>query len=153
MAKTIINWEAEEYIDRNRGSKWYVGLAIVVAILLGIAILFKDWWFVAVIIVATIALLAYVLRKPRILHYSLSSKGLSEGNNLYAFSDFKSFGILNEANHYSIILTPKKRFGSRVSVFFPEAQGEEIVDMFGACLPMEPVKLDAVDKLIRFLHI
>jgi hypothetical protein len=48
---------------------------------------------------------------------------------------------------------PKKRFGSRVTVYFPEAEGEQIVDVFGAHLPMEPVKLDLLDRLVKFLRI
>ncbi len=41
----------------------------------------------------------------------------------------------------------------RVTVFFPETEGEQIVDIFGARLPMEPVKLDLMDKLVRWLRI
>ena len=48
---------------------------------------------------------------------------------------------------------PKRRFGTRVTVYFPESQGEQIVDMFGERLPMEQVKLDVLDKLVRFLRI
>ena len=113
----------------------------------------QQWKFLLLIIVAVIALLTYTMRSPRLLHYSLSDKGLSEGNNLYLFNDFRSFGILNENNHYSIILMPRKRFGARVVVYFPEAEGEQIVDVFGSKLPMEPVKLDLLDKLVRFLSI
>jgi hypothetical protein len=40
-----------------------------------------------------------------------------------------------------------------MTVYFPEAQGEEIVDAFGARLPMEPVEMDLLDKLIKFLRI
>ena len=72
---------------------------------------------------------------------------------MYVFSDFRSFGVLNEDNHYSIVLIPKKRFAPRVTVYFPETEGEQIVDVFGARLPMEPVKLDLLDKLVRFLRI
>ncbi|MBR3163870.1 hypothetical protein IKF15_01000 [Candidatus Saccharibacteria bacterium] len=151
--KEIINWEAREYIAREKNVGWYVGLAVVVVALCGLAIWLKQYSFLVLIIVATVALLTYVLRQPRLLHYSLSSKGLSEGNNLFTFDQFKSFGVLNENNHYSIVLTPKKRFATSVMVYFPETEGEEIVDMFGARLPMEPVKLDMLDKIVRFLRI
>lgn len=60
---------------------------------------------------------------------------------------------MREGNHFAIVLTPRKRFSPRVTVFFPEAQGEAIVDAFGARLPMEEVKLDMLDKLIKFLRI
>jgi len=151
--KTLVNWEAREYIEYKKNTRWYVGLAVITVILCTIAILLKQWTFLLLIIVAVIALLTYTMRAPRLLHYSLSDKGLSEGNNLYLFSDFRSFGVLNENNHYSIVLMPKKRFGARVTVYFPETEGEQIVDVFGAKLPMEPVKLDLLDKLVRFLRI
>lgn len=151
--KTLVNWEAREYIEQKKNAGWYIGLAVITVGLCVAAILLQQWTFLLLIIVAVITLLIYTTRSPRLLHYSLTEKGLSEGNNLYLFNDFKSFGVLNENNHYSIVLMPKKRFGMRVTVYFPEAEGEQIVDIFGARLPMEPVKLDMLDKLVRFLRI
>ena len=151
--KTLVNWEAREYIEYKKNTGWYIGLAAITIGLCAVAIFMQQWTFLLLIIVAVIALLTYTLRSPRLLHYSLSDKGLSEGNNLYLFDDFRSFGVLNENNHYSIVLMPKKRFGTRVTVYFPEAEGEQIVDVFGSKLPMEPVKLDLLDRLVRFLRI
>ena len=148
-----MNWEAREYIEYKKNTGWYIGLAAITIGLCAVAIFMQQWTFLLLIVVAVVALLTYTLRSPRLLHYSLTDKGLSEGNNLYVFSDFRSFGVLNENNHYSIVLMPKKRFGSRVTVYFPEAEGEQIVDVFGAHLPMEPVKLDLLDRLVKFLRI
>lgn len=152
-ATGAINWEAEEYIVREKNSWWYVGLIAVGLVLSGIAILLQAWTFLAVIILSVVALIVYAMRPPRMLRYSLTNKGLSEGDKLYNYEDFKAFGILREGNHFAIVLTPRKRFAPRVTVFFPEAQGEAIVDAFGARLPMEEVKLDMLDKLIKFLRI
>ena len=151
--KTLVNWEAREYIEYKKNTGWYIGLAAITIGLCAVAIFMQQWTFLLLIVVAVVALLTYTLRSPRLLHYSLTDKGLSEGNNLYVFSDFRSFGVLNENNHYSIVLMPKKRFGSRVTVYFPEAEGEQIVDVFGAHLPMEPVRLDLLDRLVKFLRI
>lgn len=152
-SKTIINWEAREHVEYKKNGGWYAGLAVVVLLLGAGAVLLQQWVFLVLVIVSAIALLIYTLQKPRLIHYSLSDKGLSEGNNLYTFDQFKSFGVLNENNHYSIVLVPKKRFSVRIRVYFPEAEGEQIVDVFGTKLPMEPVKLDVLDKLVRFLRI
>lgn len=153
-AKTdIITWEAEEYIVRDKTTWWYVGLIAVGLVLSGIAILLQWWSFLAVVILSVIALIIYAMRPPRILRYSLSNKGVSEGDHLYDYSEFKSFGILHEGDHFAIVLTPIKRFSPRLIIFFPQAQGEEIVDAFGNRLPMEEVKLDTLDKLIKFLRI
>lgn len=151
--KNIINWEAREYIEYKKNAGWYFALAVIVIGLGALAVWLQQWTFLALIVVAVIALLTYTLRKPRKLHYSLSDKGLSEGNNLFLFDDYKSFDVVSEGNTYSIIMVPKKRFSIRVRVFFPEAEGEQIVDVFGSKLPMEPVKIDMLDRLVRFLRI
>lgn len=153
QTKDAITWEAEEYIVREKNTWWYVGLVAVSLVLVGLAVLAQAWTFLAVIVLSVVALLVYTLRPPRMLQYTLTNKGLSEGEKLYDYSEFKAFGILREGNHFAIVLTPRKRFSPRVTVFFPQSQGEEIVDAFGARLPMEEVKLDLLDKLIKFLRI
>ncbi len=153
QAQDTITWEAEEYIVREKNSWWYVGLVAVSLVFVGLAVLAQAWTFLAVIILSVVALLVYTLRPPRVLRYTLTNKGLSEGDRLYDYAEFKAFGILREGNHFAIVLTPRKRFSPRVTVFFPQSQGEEIVDAFGARLPMEEVKLDLLDKLIKFLRI
>lgn len=153
MANNIVNWEATEYITRDKNAGWYIGLAIIGIGLSALAIWLGEWTFLILIVVSIVALIVYTLRPPRMLHYSLSNKGLSEGNKLYSFKEFKSFGVLREDKRFSIILIPIKRFSPKVTVYFPEAQGEQIVDMFGERLPMEPVKTDLLDKLVNFLRI
>ncbi len=155
MASTtdVISWEAEEYIVREKNSWWYVGLISVGLLLSALAIWLQAWTFLVVIILSVVALMIYAMRPPRILHYSLSNNGLTEGDRLYTYDEFKAFGILREGNHFAIVLTPRKRFSPRVTVYFPESRGEKIVDAFGARLPMEEVKLDMLDKIIKFLRI
>lgn len=149
----MITWEAEEYIVRDKNTWWYVGLVAVGLVFVGIAILTQAWTFLAVVILSVVALLVYTLRPPRVLNYVLDNQGLREGEKMYSYAEFKAFGILREGNHFAIVLTPRKRFSPRVTVYFPQSQGEAIVDTFGARLPMEEVKLDLLDKLIKFLRI
>ena len=148
-----ISWEAEEYIVRDKNTWWYVGLIAVGLLFSTLAIWLQAWTFLAVIILSVVALIVYAMRPPRVVHYSLSNKGLSEGDKLYDYDEFKAFGILREGSNFAIVLTPRKRFSPRVTVYFPEMKGEAIVDAFGARLPMEEVKLDMLDKMIKFLRI
>ncbi len=148
-----ITWEAEEYIPHEKNNWWFVGLIAITLVLVGVAILLKQWTFLVVIVLGALALLIYAVRAPRIIRYTLSDKGLAEGDKQYSFDEFKSFGVMREEGHFAIVLTPRKRFSPRLTVYFPGAQGEMIVDVFGARLPMEEVKLDFFDKLIKFLRI
>ena len=154
MAKTAeVSWEAKEYLEEEKQGWWFVFFALIVLALAGLALWLKQYSFLILIIAATAATLVYVLRPPRTLHYTLSDKGVKEGNNFYAFNKFKSFDVVKEKNHYAIVLVPRARFALNLRVYFPEKQGEEIVDMFGAKLPMEKVKLDFLDKLVQLLRI
>ena len=151
----IVNWDAKEYLDNQHDTVWYIIFAIVVLGLLAVAFFVMDrsWSFMALIIVSAAALLVYIKRPPRVIHYSLSSEGLYAGETLHLFDDFKSFGILKDGEHFSVVLIPKKRFSPGVTVYFPENYGESIVDIFGARLPMQDVKLDFIDKIVRKLRI
>ena len=152
MAETI-KWEAEEYVQHEKHGGWYAGLAIVAIIGAVITFLVGLWSFSLLIIVSAVALVVYSIRPPRTLKYKLTSKGLSEGTKLYAFNDFRAFSIRQTGEHFAIVLIPRKQFGARVTVFFPEKQGEQIVDIFGSRLPMEDLKLDLLDKIVEILRI
>ena len=155
MAKKneIVNWEAKEYIPHEKKAGWYVGLVLVCLALIALSIFLGSWTFAILVVLSGVVLVLYSVRAPRVLHYSLTNKGLSEGNKLYSYDEYKSFGVLKEGENYAIILTPRKRFSPGVKVYFPQESGEEIVDAFGARMPMEEVKLDFLDKIVNFLRI
>ena len=148
-----ITWQAEEYITPGRNTWWYVGLFAVGAALATLSVLLQWWTFLILIILSIITILTSTIRPPRKITYALNSEGLSEGQRIHKYEDYKAFGILKEGNHYSAILIPKKRFGLSVKVYFPEGSGEAIVDALGARLPMQEVKLDFLDKIVNFLRI
>ena len=148
-----IAWEAQEYIPHDKNAGWYVALIIVGLGFSALGVLMKWWSFVALIVVSVIALIVYSVRPPRKIKYAIIAKGLKEGGKTHNFEDFKSFGVIDDGGHYAIVLTPRKRFSPRVWVYFPENQGEQIVDAFGARLIMENVKLDFLDKVVRTLRI
>ena len=152
MAETI-RWEAQEYIQREKKAGWYVGLAVVCILGAGAAFWFKLWSFGVLIIVSALALVVYSVRPPRVLKYKLNSKGLTEGEKLYAFNEYRAFSVRQDGNNYAIIMIPRKRFGMKAMAYFPEEKGEQIVDVFGARLPMEDTKLDFLDKIVQFLRI
>jgi hypothetical protein len=101
-----------------------------------------------------VAVVIYVRRPPRTLTYALSGKqGLYVGEKLYHFDEFKAFGLIKDGEHNSIMLIPRKRFAPGVSVYFPEEAGEQIVDVLGQRLPMEDLKLDVIDVVVRKLRL
>jgi len=150
-----ITWSAQEYVHLDKGIGWYILFAIVVLGLVAIDIFFlKSWTFSALVVVMAIAIVIYIRRPPRTLTYALSPvQGLYVSERLYHFDEFRAFGLIKDGDNHSIMLIPRKRFSPGVSVFFPEEAGERIVDILGQRLPMDELKLDVVDILIRKLRL
>jgi len=150
-----VTWNAQEYIHLDKTPVWYILFFIVVIGLVAVDVfLLKSWTFSVLVIVMAVALIVYSRRPPRTIVYGLSSlQGLYIGERLYHFDDFKSFGIIQDGEHNSIMLIPIKRFSPGVSVYFPEESGEQIVDILGQRLPMEELKLDIIDTVVRKLRL
>lgn len=150
-----IRWTASEYIYREKNSLWFIGFAAVSVIFILIDFMFlKSYTFSLLVLVMAVSLVIFTRRPPRLISYALSGEhGLYIGEKLYHFNEFKAFGIIQDDGYNSILLIPIKRFSPGVSVYFPQEVGEEIVDIFGARLPMEKVKLDIADIIVKKLRI
>lgn len=152
---TPVTWTAHEYVHIDKSPLWFVGFIFIVLALIAIDVfLLKSYTFSALVIVMAVAVAIYTRRPPRELTYGLSIKqGLYVGERLYHFDDFKAFGLIKDGEHNSIMLIPTKRFAPGVSVYFPEQAGEQIVDILGQRLPMEDLKLDVIDIVVRKLRL
>ncbi|MEI6054242.1 MAG: hypothetical protein WCQ49_02630 [Candidatus Saccharibacteria bacterium] len=150
-----IHWMASEYISREKNTMWFVIFGIVVVALIAADILFmKSYTFSVLVAVMAAAIIVFAMRPPREINYTVSGRqGLYIGEKLYHFSEFRSFGVINDDGSNFIMLIPVKRFALGVSVYFPEEIGEELVDIFGARLPMQEVKLDFIDVIVRKLRL
>lgn len=150
-----IHWAASEYIHEDKNWLWFV-LLIIIAILFIFVdmMILKSYTFSFLVVVMVVSLLIYSRRAPKLVDYSLSGdQGLYIGERLYHFSEFKAFGLIIDHDQHSIMLIPTKRFSPGVSVYFPDEVGERIVDILGARLPMEKLKLDVIDIIVRKLRL
>lgn len=150
----LLRWQAMEYIHHERTAVWYGVLAIVVVAFITLALLvFHSVTFAILIPVMLVALIVYIRRPPSILNYTLSRKGLHVNDHLYTYDQFKAFGVVSHEELHSVVLIPRKRFQVSQTIYFPEEIGESLVDMLAARLPMQEVRLDTIDRLLKKLRI
>lgn len=150
-----VHWQATEYIHEEKNGLWFTIFSLVVLTLIVLdVLLFHSYTFSALVVVMAIAVIVFSRRPPRTLNYTLSQdQGLYIGETLHHFSEFKAFGLIEDRNQHSIILIPIKRFSPGVSVYFPTEAGEQIVDILGSRLPMQPLKLDIIDIIVQKLRL
>ena len=157
-----IRWTASDSIEHERGKGWYIMVAAVtLAILAGLVTL---WFFniielftaitTGILVIIMLVTLLVVTRKPaHQVEYLMTDSGITMDEKLHPFSEFRAFGVQPVGAMWQLVLIPVKRFGINVTMFIQEDQGEQIVDALGARLPMEDVKNDLVDNIIRRLKI
>jgi hypothetical protein len=148
----IVSWQEREYISTEKGTLWYIIFGIVVLGLLALSIFVMNAPTFALVIVFSVIALFIYFRTARTINYALGNKGLHIEDKVYPYSGFKSFGVLDDGKSFSIVFIPKKRFSPGVSVLIPEDKGEQIVDVLGRRIPMEEVKLDLIDKILKGLR-
>ena len=154
-SNTPVTWTAQEYVHMDKSPIWFVLFVVIVLGLIAIDLfVLKSYTFSALVIVMAVAVVIYTRRPPRTLTYALSTQqGLYVSERLYHFDDFKAFGLIKDGEHNSIMLIPRKRFAPGVSVYFPDEVGERVVDILGQQLPMENLKLDVIDVVVRKLRL
>ena len=149
----VMSWEASEYIHHSKSPLWFLGLAVVMLALLALAyFLTQSWTCMVLVVVMAIAIGIFATRPPRTLHYALTNTSIHIEQTVYSYSDFRAFGVIADGGLYSIMLIPTKRFMPAVNMYFAEADGEKIVDILGARLPMQELHLDVIDLLVRRLR-
>lgn len=116
-------------------------------------LVFRSWTFAILLPIMTVALLTLTSKPPQTINYAISPKGIYVADKLYDFSEFRAFGLLTEAGQHSAVLLPVKRFSPELTIYFSEEEGEKIVDMLGARLPIQEIKPDALEKLIKLIKL
>jgi len=88
-----ISWEAPEHNHNEKGKEWFLALAILVASISVAAYLFDNILFslLAVVTGGTMALAA--TKKPRIIPFAVTIRGIVIDDRLYPYSTLKAYHI------------------------------------------------------------
>jgi hypothetical protein len=143
-----MSWQANEFIDHDRSTGWYillifgtVGLAAVMYLLV------KDYFATGAILIVGVVTVIYTSHKPKHQEYELSSVGIKIGEKSYDFSMFRSFSIVYEGEHTSIHLEPIKRYMPPMTVYFPPEKEQQITETIGNFLPFQNRQAGMTERL------
>lgn len=148
-----LSWQASEYVHHEKEKLWFLVLFGATIALVTVALLvIQSITFAVLIVVMAITLAVFAVRPPRINNYSITGSGIQINEKHFLYHDFRYFGVVQEGPLYTAILIPNKRFMPAVTIYFPSEDGEAIVGVLGAYLPMEHVQLDLLDQVVRRLR-
>lgn len=149
-----VTWSASEFIAHEKSPLWYVALGACTFLVVAIVyLLTKD--VVAVIALAFVAMLFGVLgaHKPRVLNYHVDTGGLTIDKKFYPYSEFKSFGVVDEGAFSSIVFMPMRRFMPTLTIYYPPENEDDVVEALSAYLPFAPASHDLIDRMMRRIRL
>lgn len=88
-----ITWEAPEHHHVEKSSDWFLALAIIVFALVISAILFGNTLFAILLAVAGITLAIMASKKPSVIPFAVTVRGITISDEMYPYSTLVSYHI------------------------------------------------------------
>lgn len=145
----LLTWASSAAHSSQKSVRWYATLilgSLLIAVVL--FLITRDVVSSSAIVVAAIIFGSTSIKSPQPVQYLLDESGLTVNNKHYAFEQFRSFSIIDEASSASIVLSPLKRFSPLLSIAYGPQQHQQIVGTLSKHLPLGEYKRDALDALI-----
>ena len=150
---TKIEWEAHEYNYYEKSLLWFLIYFIISFAILGLAVWFKNWTFVFLIILGASLIYIYALKPPRKIKMRIDARGITVEEKLYFYKDLKSFWIFYDPPHVKYLsLISKKLIVPQIKIPIGKQDPNEIRKMLLKFLPEEEHEESFADILARIIR-
>lgn len=146
-----MEWEDFEYEFTDKSKDWFWGLGLFAAFFFILAIILGNFLLGVIVVLGTVALVAYAVRPPEFLTYRLTDKGLIVKNRLYPYKQMDSFWIHTEPWFYRLSLKSDRWFLPHILVPLGETDPEEVRKYLDNFLPEEEHEISLLDIITAYL--
>ena len=144
-------WSALEYEERERtgDSLWALGIIICAS---GIAsIIFGNYFFAGLIVIAGSLLWFYAKKKPDFVHYELGEKGIRIRDRIYPYENIKGFFAQKESAPALFIRT-ERGFMPMIAIPIDLDWAEDMGEfMLSKNIPEEEMREHLSEKIMEVL--
>jgi hypothetical protein len=146
-----VTWEAPEYVYTEKKADWYLILAIIFGSLIVASVLLNNVLFALLVGVAGGALAVSAARKPRVVPFAVSVRGIRVDEELYPYSTLRAYHV-DEDHQYGpqLLVLSKRRFTPIIVIPLPEEYIDDIEDIMGSRLEEklleEPLMFKVLEK-------
>ena len=142
-----ISWRAYEYTHSEKGAEWYWALGLIAVAASAMALFFNNVLFAIMILLLAFVLAIFAARKPDLITFTITQRGVRVGNTFYPFKELDSFAIeeLSENHTPKLILHSSKIFVPDLFIPLEGVDPDEVHEFMRSFLPEE----DHVEPLIH----
>jgi hypothetical protein len=147
-----IAWEAPEHHHVEKGNDWFFALAIVIISLVVAAILFDNVLFALLIGLSGGALAVSAAKRPSIVPYAVSVRGVKIEDQLYPYSALVSYNIDEEDYRGpQLIIKVSKKTMPLIVIPIPKDHIDDIEALLKERLPEEELQEPLFVKILELL--
>jgi uncharacterized membrane protein len=160
-----VTWIATEPGPHKRWW-WYIGFCAVMLWLMIFLILLREWFMLACVVAATIAILVTYTRASRQWTYHIDERTLTVNKQTLQLEDYHAFTTqvaqvgLDDTQPVVVLLLPKWRLGLHSQIALPENADEttKVLNAFKEVLPFDEAKgylagLRFLDRVAHWLRL
>ena len=124
--KTLVSWKSPLRVFVKRDKKHFTNLIMVVFLISGVLIFFKEFLLVGVIL--TLVFVTYVTStvEPPEFEHKITTKGITSGGHTYPWEELKEFWLVQKDGQTIINVDTKVRFPGRLFIVLNEEIVEEV---------------------------
>lgn len=131
-------WEAPEHTHIEKSHDWFWAVGILALAGSVTSIILDNVLFGMVILLGTITVFILGNKKPRIIPFEISKRGIRVENDLYPFPTLESFSIDEESpSGPQLLLKSKKMLMMLIIIPLPEEYIDDVERMLASRLPEE----------------
>jgi len=102
-----IKWTMPEYEEKERSVDWFWALGFIVLASAITAIIYKNYFFAAILVLGGALMGYFANKKPALVSYELNEKGFLVDNRLYPYEKIKSFWVRNAPNPMFFLMSER----------------------------------------------
>jgi hypothetical protein len=145
-----ITWEAPEHHHVEKGNDWFFALAIIVVALVIVAVVLNNVLIALLIGLAGGALAVAAAKRPSIIPYAVTVRGVKVDNELHPYGELDSYHIDEEdPRGPQLLLKSEKKLMPLIVMPIPVAYIDEIEDILMERLPEEHLEEPLLIKILE----
>ncbi len=151
---SVISWQAPEFVFHRKTADWFWAVGIITISLTVGTILIKNFLLTFLVGVSGFSILMYGAKKPSIVNFSISNKGVVVGGKLYLFENLEYFWVdYNPPYTKQLILQSNKTLMPHIIIPLGEADPETIRETLLLFIKEQKIEesfSETISKLLRF---
>jgi len=146
----LISWDAPEHLHIEKTNDWYWSVGIITITAASLAIIFNNFVFGILILVAAFALVVHAAKKPKMVRCEINDRGIVLDDILYPFLTLESFWIDAHEQPSKILVKSHKTFMPFIVIYIEEVDPEHVreilLNYIAETEHQEPFSLKLLEK-------